>query len=167
MRRLIATGIAGIGLFAFAAEAHDRVPSGEPPHTLSARLAALVPIEIATRPDRLVFISAGVVFAGLTMNFVSGGMVAALLGVGGANVPASSVAAFAASEVAWHGTVWGIGPAAVLSVGQPVDAALRDPYTTPATLAGAFEESGRRAEALAERAGKYVGGTVGGWLDGR
>jgi len=167
MRRLIAIGIAGLTLCQFTAQAHERLTPAEPPRTLSSQLAALLPTEIGTSGDRLIFISAGVVFAGLAMNFVSGGMVAALFGFGASNVPASSLAAFAAGEVTWHATAWGIGPATVMSVGQPVDAALRDPYATPATFAGAFEESGRRAEALAEKAGQYVGATVGGWWNWR
>jgi hypothetical protein len=167
MRRMTATAVAIMSLSQVAAMAHDRLPSAEPPRSLTSRLAEMLPVDVVPPGDRLVFMSAGVLFAGLTMNFVSGGMVAALLGIGASNVPVTSVAAFAATEATWHATVWGIGPAAVLSVGQPVDAALRDPYATPGTFAGAFEESGRRAEALAVKAGTYVSATVGSWFGGR
>jgi hypothetical protein len=85
--------------------------------------------------------------------------------MGASNVSAASLAGFAVTEVGWHGTVWGIGPATVLSVGQLVDAALRDGYTTPSTLAAAFEESGRRAEAIVLSAETYVAATVGAWWD--
>jgi hypothetical protein len=166
MRLMIVVGIAGLCLGPFAALAQEKLPAAAspPPRTLSSQIESMLPAKVAgASGDRLVFASAAAVFGAIALNFMSGGMIAALVGIGGSSVPATSVATFAATEMTWHGTVWGVGPAAILSVGQPVDAALRDGYTTPQTLAGAFAESGRRAEALAAKAGTYVSTTVGGW----
>lgn len=164
MRLTIAISIVGVYLGQVAALAQDGLPAVlPPPPSGSSQIASLLPIKVGG--DGVVFVSAGAVFAVLAVNFMSGGLIGALFGVGASSVPAASLAGFAVSEVAWHGTVWGVGPATVLSVGQPVDAALRDGYTTPGTLAAAFEESGRRAEAIAVKAGTYVGTTVGAWWD--
>jgi hypothetical protein len=163
MRLMIAMTIAGICIGQAAALAQDASSAASPPQPLSSRVASMLPAKLDVSGDRVVFVSAGAVFVGLVMNFVSGGMIGALFGIGGANVPAASLATFALSEMSWHGTVWGLGPATALSVGQPVDAALRDGFTTPGTLAAAFAESGRRAGALVLNAGDYVGATVGAW----
>jgi hypothetical protein len=174
MRLRFAMAVASISFSQVAALAQDGLPATQPPRSLlapggplspSSQIASMLPIKIDVGGDRVVFVSAGAVFAVLAINFMSGGLIGALFGVGASGVSAASLASFAATEVAWHGTVWGIGPATVLSVGQPVDAALRDGYTTPTTLAAAFEESGRRAETLVVNAGTYVGATVGIWWD--
>lgn len=162
MRLIIIGLVAGLCLTQ-AAEAADKASSGHQRHTLSAELRELMPDKIAG--DRVIFVSAGVVFAGLWMNFMTGGMFGAVLGLGSASAPVASVATFAVGETVWHGTVYGLGPAAIVSVGQPVDAALRDPYATSTTYADAFKESGRRAEDLAVRAGSYVSTTVGNFLN--
>ncbi len=166
MRLTIAMAIAGSVCFGqVAALAQDRLPAAGPSLPRSSQIFSMVPTEIGIAGDRLVFASAGAVFALIAMNFVSGGAIVGIFGVGGSNAPVASLAFLALREVAWHGTVWGAGPAAVLNVGQPVDAALRDGYTTPSTLAAAFEESGRRAESLVVKAGTYFGDTVGAWWD--
>jgi hypothetical protein len=164
MRLKIAVAIASIYFSPTSALAQDGSPAAGPRPSLSSQIASM-PVKAGVSSDRLVFVSAGAVFVMLAMNFVSGGMIGAPSGIGVSNVSAASLAGFAVSEVAWHGTIWGIGPATVLSVGQPVDAALRDGYTTPSTLAAAFVESGRRAEVMVLNAGTYVGETVGAWWD--
>jgi hypothetical protein len=165
MRLTATTALIGVCFSQAVALAQDRPPDpgvAAAPQTLIGQVSAMLPARLDVGGDRLILIGAGAVFAVVMVNFMSGGMVAALVNNGGANVSAASIATFALSEMSWHGTVWGIGPATVLSVGQPVDAALRDGFTTPSTLAAAFAESGRRAEALVVGAGSYVGETVGG-----
>lgn len=163
MRLIILGVVAGLLVTQVAAAAEDKVSPARPAHTLSGELAELMPDKLAG--DRVIFVSAGLVFAGLWMNFVTGGMFGAILGLGSASAPVTSIATFAVGETVWHGTVYGLGPAAIISVGQPVDAALRDPYATSTTYADAFKESGRRAEDLAVKAGSYVSTTVGNFLN--
>jgi hypothetical protein len=146
--------------------AQQAEPAAPPPPSLGERLKAAFLSRDGVRADRVVIVSSTALFVLMAMNFTSGGMIAAIFGLGSTSVPATSLATFAAGEVTYHGTVWGLGPATVLSVGQPVDAALRDGYTTPSSLAAAFAESGRRAEGLAVRAGTYLSGTVQSWWNG-
>ncbi len=143
------------------AEARDGLPDPGARSTWS--ITSILPADSDFSGDRLVFLGAGAVAVVIVVNYMSGGMVGALLGTGRANVSVLSIVAFAASEISWHGTVWGLGPAAIISVGQPVDAALRDGFTTPSSLAAAFVESGRRAGALVVNGGSYVGATVADW----
>jgi len=165
MRLHAAAALAGIGFAQAAAQAQDRLPdtlASSTPQTLIGQVSSIMPTELRMSGDRLIFLSAGAVFAAITVNFMSGGVIAALVNGNGANVPTLTIVSLALSEIAWHGTIWGLGPATILSVGQPVDAALRDGFTTPSTLADAFAESGRRAGALVVSGASYVGTTVGG-----
>ena len=165
MRLHTAAALAGIGFAQAAAQAQDRLPdtlASSTPQTLIGQVSSIMPTELRMSGDRLIFLSAGAVFAAITVNFMSGGVIAALVNGNGANVPTLTIVSLALSEIAWHGTIWGLGPATILSVGQPVDAALRDGFTTPSTLADAFAESGRRAGALVVSGAGYVGAAVGG-----
>jgi len=165
MRLHAAAALAGIGFAQAAAQAQDRLPdtlASSTPQTLIGQVSSIMPTELRMSGDRLIFLSAGAVFAAITVNFMSGGVIAALVNGNGANVPTLTIVSLALSEIAWHGTIWGLGPATILSVGQPVDAALRDGFTTPSTLADAFAESGRRAGALVVSGAGYVGAAVGG-----
>jgi hypothetical protein len=162
MRLHTAATLVGICFAQPAAQAQDRLPDALPPQTLVGQVSSIIPTELRMSGDRLIFLSAGAVFVAITMNFMSGGMIATLVNGNGANVPTLTIASFALSEISWHGTVWGLGPATILSVGQPVDAALRDGFATPSTYAGAVAESGRRARALVDSGVSFVGATVGG-----
>ena len=162
MRLHAAAALAGICFAQAAAHAQDQLPDAfapSAPQTLIGEISSIMPTHLGVSGDRLIFLSAGAVFAVITVNFMSGGVIAAVVNGNGANVPALTIAWLAFSEIGWHGTVWGLGPATILSVGQPVDAALRDGFTTPSTLAGAFAESGRRAGALVVSAAGDLGAT--------
>ena len=77
---------------------------------------------------------------------MSGGAIAALFGIGGSTASAATLVTFALTEMAWFATDVGIGPAVLYSVGQPIDAALRDGYNTPSTLAAGQRSFGRPAQ---------------------
>jgi hypothetical protein len=164
MRLVVVTGIVGICCGQITALAQDAPPiaASQPslPAQISKTLADLDGYRVAA-------VAAGAVVGVVAANILSGGMISPLLAIGpGATATApvtAGVAFFAVREVVWHGLVWVSGPAAVASVGAPVDAALRDGYTTPETLGLALGESVRRAEVLVVKAGTYVSTTVGSW----
>src|SRR5260370_20435772 len=108
MRLKIAIAIASIYFSPTSALAQDGSPAAGPRPSLSSQIASMLPVKAGVISDRLVFVSAGAVFVMLAMNFVSGGMIGTLFGIGVSNVSAVSLAGFAVSEAAWHGTVWGI-----------------------------------------------------------
>ena len=124
----------------------------------------------ATYAQTRAAITAGAVVGVIAVNVVTSGVFSPLLAIGtgsaGAAPLTAGVAFFAVREAVWHGLVLVSGPAAVVSVGAPVDAALRDGYTTPGTLALALGESARRAEELVVNAGASIGETVGSWWEG-
>ena len=164
MRLVVVTGIVGIFFGQIAALAQDGPPATTAPTLpagISATLADLNGYRVAT-------IAAGGVVGVIAANILTGGMISPLLAIGpgsAATAPVTAgVAFFAVREVVWHGFVLVSGPAAVVSVGAPVDAALRDGYTTPSTLAVAFGESARRArDARRWNAGTYLGEKLGSW----
>jgi hypothetical protein len=163
MRLTIVVAIAGICGCQVPAVGADRPFSAFLPEPIATEITGMLPPGIDYGSDQIVFASAGAVFAAISLNYMSGGAIAALFGIGGSTASAATLITFALTEMAWFATDVGLGPAVLYSVGQPVDAALRDGYTTPSTLAAAFAESGRRASEIAVGAGTYVGTTVGAW----
>ena len=163
MRLAIAAAIAGVCGCQPPALAADGSFSAVLPEQISSHITEMLPPGIDYGSDQIIFASAGAVFAAISLNYMSGGAIAALFGIGGSTASAATLITFALTEMAWFATDVGIGPAVLYSVGQPIDAALRDGYTTPSTLAAAFAESGRRAGEIAVDAGSYVGTTVAGW----
>ena len=161
MRLAIAAAIAGVCGCQPPALAADGSFSAVLPEQISSHITEMLPPGIDYGSDQIIFASAGAVFAAISLNYMSGGAIAA--GIGGSTASAATLVTFALTEMAWFATDVGIGPAVLYSVGQPIDAALRDGYTTPSTLAAAFAESGRRAGEIAVDAGSYVGTTVAGW----
>jgi hypothetical protein len=163
MRLAIAAAIAGVCACQTTALAADGTFSAGLPEGVASEITDMLPPGIDYGSDKIVFASAGAVFAAISLNYMSGGAIAALFGIGGSTASAATLVTFALTEMAWFATDVGLGPAVLYSVGQPVDAALRDGYTTPSTLAAAFAESGRRAGAIVVDAGAYVGATAGDW----
>ena len=62
-------------------------------------------------------------------------------------------------------TVMVAAPTTMASVGEPIDRALRDGYTTPAVLLATIGESAGRAGTMILHSADYVGTTVNAWLN--
>jgi len=161
VRTVIAAAI--VGVCAGPAPAQDGLPSAAVQVPFGRQFTAMLPNDFALTGDNVIFASAGAVFAAISLNYMSGGAIGAVFGIGRSTATTATLITFALTEMAWFATDVGLGPAVVYGVGQPIDAALRDGYTTPTTLAAAFAERGRRAGAIAMNAGAYVGATVEDW----
>jgi hypothetical protein len=61
-------------------------------------------------------------------------------------------------------TVMVAAPTTMANVGEPIDRALRDGYTTPTVLLAAIGESADRAGTMILHSADYLGTTVNGWL---
>jgi hypothetical protein len=53
------------------------------------------------------------------------------------------------------------------SVGEPIDRALRDGYTTPTVLLAAIGESASRAGSMILHSADYLSTTVNAWMNGK
>jgi hypothetical protein len=158
-------------------------PAAAPESSSLSRLAPQPRIDADTDRYRIVAIAAASVLGVIAVNFVSGGLVTPILAVGtGTAMPSATTIALGAPSASQVGYVvviiaahvTGLAPEvlfaaavpALVSVGGPVDAALRDGYTTPSTLLAAFEESASRAGSMIGAAGSYVGSATSAWLNG-
>jgi hypothetical protein len=181
-RRAIAVGIVGLLLWTQGATAEEtRLPPPSVPASPSlSRLAPQPGIEAGAGGYRIVAIAAATVLGVIALNFVSRGMLTPILAAGtGTSMPTAatptlgipSAYQLATVVVIIGAHVTGLAPEvlfvaavpALASVGGPVDAALRDGYSTPTVLLEAFGESASRAGSMIVSAGSYIGSTASAW----
>jgi hypothetical protein len=167
-------------LWPFGAHGEDRLPPVAVEAPSLSEMAPLPRNEAEASGYHIAIIAAGAVVGVVAANFITGGMITPLLAAGTgtamATAPAgtsglgpAAIAVFVATEAAWlvfDLTVEASAPAAMVSVAAPVDAALRDGYTTPTTLAIAFGESASQAGTVVRDIGAYLGATARSWWDG-
>ena len=172
--------MAGALLWPFAAHGQDRLPpvAVEPPSL--SEMATVPRIEAEASGYHIVVIAAGAVVGVIAANYLTGGLITPLLAAGtgtaGATAPGAAaglgttaIATLVAIEAGWlvfDLTVEASALATVVSVSGPVDAALRDGYTTPTTFAAAIGESASRAGTVVLDIGAYLGATARGWWNG-
>lgn len=179
LRHAIVVAIIGFPGWAPGALAEDGLSFATPTQPLSPpRSVSLAWLDAGDVSYRVVLIAAGATLGVIAVNFVSGGMIMPLLAAGAA-MPAGTAAAPAAASatvgalltaqalgMGFDMVVMAAAPTAMTSVGGPVDAALRDGYTTPEGLLSAFGESASRAGSLVVATDAYLGSTVSTWLNG-
>ena len=181
-RRVLAAEIASLLLWMQGAGAAERLPPAAAPESPSLpQLTPLPRIDAGPNNYQIAAIAAGVVVGVIAANFVTRGMLTPILAIGtgmpeaapaSIALPSATQAATIVVIIAAHVTglapemILVAGAPALVSVGGPVDAALRDGYTTPTVLLEAFGESASRAGSMIVAAGSYVSSTASAWLNG-
>jgi len=173
--------VAGAILWPFGAHGQDRLPPAAVGAPSLSEMATIPRNEAEASGYHIPVIAAGAMVGVIGANFITGGLITPLLAAGtggtalltapvaGSGLGTAALATLVATEAAWvvfDLTVEASALTAVVSVAAPIDAALRDGYTTPTTFALAIGESASQAATVVRDMGAYLGATASGWWEG-
>jgi hypothetical protein len=169
----------GALLWPFGAYGGDRLPPVAVEAPSLSEMATIPRNEAEASGYHITVIAAGAVVGVVAANFITGGVITPLLAAGTGTAMATApgatglgsaaVATLVATEAGWlvfDLTVEASALATLVSVAAPVDAALRDGYTTPTTFGVAIGESASQAGKAVLDIGAYLSATARGWWDG-
>jgi hypothetical protein len=172
--------LAGLALSAALATAlfpHSNALAEEqlaaPAAVVSPSLSAAAPRpwhDAGVSTTEVVVISGAATLTVIAVNALTGGLLTPVLTLGtgaGGGTTASAVIAIVAAHVIGaspEAALLAVGaPTAAASVGGPVNAALRDGYTSRQDLIDAFGESASRAKIMIDSGGRYLGSAASDW----